>query len=1030
MNSNMSDRDVTLISKGRRLTVGAMALGLMTAATPSRAAAPCAAQDGGSHERAVEPSPAPMPASDEVGYESRLLNNVRQMTFEGRRSGEGYFSPDGKTFAFQSERESGNPFFQIYRLDLENGDTMRISTGAGKTTCAFFRPGSSQILFASTHLDADARAKQKEELDLRAQGKTKRYEWDYDEHFDLFTRDTKTDELTRLTSARGYDAEGSYSPDGKWIVFASNRTAYESPLAPEDRKKFDLDRSLFMDIYLMKSDGAELRRLTTEPGYDGGPFFSPDGRRICWRHFSEDGARAEIFTMNTDGSDVRQLTRLGVMSWAPFYHPSGKYLIFTTNLHGFANFELYLVDVDGAGEPVRVTGADRFDGLPAFSSDGKTLAWTSNRNAENVSQIYFANWDHQEALALLEKAKKESPAPALASMHAPTQEAAQPQPPRAGTQPAICVDDLKMHVSYLASEELEGRLTGTRGEELATAYVADHFKAMGLLPEGNQGDYFYPFEFTAGVSLGKGNEVITRGGEKGTPKTWAVDRDWRPIGFSTNGRFEPAGVVFAGYGLVAPEGDHQAAYDSFVHLDVKDKWALILRYLPEDVPPERRQHLARYASLRYKAMVLRDLGARGMIVASGPRSQVKEELVKLGFDASLAGSSMPAISVTNAVAESLLTSAGKNLAELQKTLDAGETVMGFAIPDVSLTAAVELAKVTRTGRNVLGRLPCGRDRAAPAVMVGAHVDHLGRGEGGGSLARGEQAGGIHYGADDNASGTASIMEIAEHLADLQRKGELKAERDIVFAAWSGEELGLLGSKDYVDALAGNSTDTSALRNKVAAYVNLDMVGRFDKALILDGCGSSSIWRGLVEKRNVAVGLPVTLKDDAYLPTDATSFYLKGVPILAAFTGSHADYHSPTDTPEKLDYERMAKIDDLLSRIVSSLASDKSVPDYLEQAPPQSQQPRAGLRAYLGTIPDYGDAGMPGLKISGVSKGGPAEKAGLKGGDVIVSLSGKKIENIYDYTYAIEAVKIGQETEIEVVRDGQRIKLKITPGSRE
>ena len=276
-----------------------------------------------------------------TAQEAVLLTGTRQLTFEGRRAGEGYFSKDGSQLVFQSEREPGNPFFQIYVMDLETGDVERVSPGHGKTTCAWIHSSGEKVLYASTQDDKEAKKKQKDEIDLRASGKQRRYSWDYDETFEVFEFDRKNQTYKNLTNARGYDAEGSWSPDGKLIAFTSNRRGYTGKLTAEEKKSFEVDQAYLNDIYIMNADGSNLRQLTKAPGYDGGPFFSPNGKRICWRRFTPDGAIAEVWTMNIDGSDKRQITRLGAMSWAPFYHPSGEYLIFTTNksrLRQLSNF--------------------------------------------------------------------------------------------------------------------------------------------------------------------------------------------------------------------------------------------------------------------------------------------------------------------------------------------------------------------------------------------------------------------------------------------------------------------------------------------------------------------------------------------------------------------------------------------------------------------------------------------------------------------------------------------------------------------
>ena len=333
--------------------------------------------------------------------ERDFLSRVRRLTVDGRRAGEGYWAPDGRRLVFQSEREPGNPFYQIYVLDFSTGETKRISPGTGKTTCAFFRPGTDQILFSSTHHDPKSKQLQDEELAFRASGKERRYAWDYDPEMDVYAYAEKAGTLTRLTSARGYDAEASYSPDGQWIAFSSMRDAYNRTLSPEEQKQIETDPSYFGEIYIMKADGTGQKRLTNVAGYDGGPFFTHDGQRIVWRRFDEQGLIADVWTMKLDGTDAKQITNFKSMSWAPYQHPSGEYFLFASNKLGFENFEVYMVDTAGTKEPVRITYSDGFDGLPVPSPDGRQLAWTSSRSGGGAGQIFLAQWNHENAMKAL-----------------------------------------------------------------------------------------------------------------------------------------------------------------------------------------------------------------------------------------------------------------------------------------------------------------------------------------------------------------------------------------------------------------------------------------------------------------------------------------------------------------------------------------------------------------------------------------------------------------------------------------------------
>ncbi len=345
---------------------------------------------------------APATTGNETRYEQELLLNTHQLVTEGRRSGEGYFSADGNRLIYQAEIEGENPFYQIFIRDLLTGATNKVSPGVGLTTCAWIHPLEDRVLFASTHGDPNALEKQQQEIAMRASAAPRGYAWDYDEHYDIYQSTSDGGDLTNLTNSRGYDAEGSWSSDGKTIVFASNREAYTRSLSQAEQRLFDDDKSYFMDLYLMDADGSNIRQITHSPGYDGGPFFSADDQMIVWRRFNPDGNSAEIWTMNADGTNQRQLTDSAMVSWGPYFHPSGQYIIYSSNVLGHANFELFMIDVKGEQEPVRVTNTEGTDILPVFSPDGSKLAWSTTRTPDGSSQIYMADWNHARALELLQ----------------------------------------------------------------------------------------------------------------------------------------------------------------------------------------------------------------------------------------------------------------------------------------------------------------------------------------------------------------------------------------------------------------------------------------------------------------------------------------------------------------------------------------------------------------------------------------------------------------------------------------------------
>ena len=346
-------------------------------------------------------SEPPETSSYDTEREDQFLSNTQQLITESLRSGEGYFSADGSRFIFQSEVPGDNPFYQIYVRDLATGATNRVSPGIGLTTCSWIHPTLDRVMFSSTHEDPDALNKQAEEIRIRESGVERPYGWDYDRHYEIYQANADGSNIINLTNSDGYDAEGSYSSDGSRILFASNREAYSRTLTQAEQKLFDDDSSYFMDLFVMDADGSNVKQLTNSPGYDGGPFFSPDNSEVVWRRFNPDGNSAEIWTMDIDGGNQRQLTSDAMVAWGPYYHPSGDYIIYSSNVLGHANFELFLIDAEGTNTPVRVTNTDGTDILPVFSPDGSRLAWSTTRTPNGTSQIHMGDWNHGRALELL-----------------------------------------------------------------------------------------------------------------------------------------------------------------------------------------------------------------------------------------------------------------------------------------------------------------------------------------------------------------------------------------------------------------------------------------------------------------------------------------------------------------------------------------------------------------------------------------------------------------------------------------------------
>ncbi|HEY2954315.1 MAG TPA: M28 family peptidase [Candidatus Eisenbacteria bacterium] len=552
-------------------------------------------------------------------------------------------------------------------------------------------------------------------------------------------------------------------------------------------------------------------------------------------------------------------------------------------------------------------------------------------------------------------------------------------------------------VRRLADPRWEGRGVGTAGIDSAARYLAGEMQALGLAPGGDAGGWFQSLDVTTGVEVGEpcGIEVGAR--------RIGIGDQFMPVGFSTNGTLR-APVVFVGYGISAPGYD----YDDYAGVDVRDRIVLALTQEPGEMDSTSRFDgtiNTPHAELRTKAINAREHGALGLLLVNGPRYHAGEPLAKPRTEGGgYMTSGLIAARVGEGVAEALLAPLGLTLAQAQQAIDDHTRPHSLALPD-SVTVTVTLRRTRATIENVVGWIP-GRDTTR-TLVIGAHYDHLGYG-GEGSLAPDAHV--PHPGADDNASGVAALLTVAGGIRARMAKG-WGPRHNLVFCAFTGEEIGLLGSSHFVD-------DPTRPLESLEAMLNMDMVGRLrDDRLMVMGVGTADEFPALVENVNRATQrFTIRTSSDGYGPSDHSSFYKRRIPVLMLFTGAHADYHKPSDTPDKINGAGLARVAAFARGLIDSLDERPRV--HYERAKADSAVGRiaggGGYGAYLGTIPDYMQT-EGGVRLSGVRAGGPAEQAGLAEGDVIVKFDGVRIDNIYDYTFALRSRKPGQQVRLSVKR---------------
>lgn len=890
--------------------------------------------------------------------ENESLGELQQLTFGGENA-EAYWSFDGTRLSLQARNEAeGQACDRIYEMQIlpTIGKPVPISSGKGSTTCAHFLP-TGDLIYASTHLGGPQCPPRPD--------MSKGYVWALTPDYDIFrvkaADATKDDSLLRLTSTPGYDAEGTVCGRDGSIIFTSVR---------------DGD----LELYRMDGDGKNVKRLTHTVGYDGGAFYNRDCTKVVWRASrprpgkEQDEYKAllaqglvrpsklEIWSANADGSDPHQLTNLDAASFAPSFHPTEDVIIFASNVGDprGREFELWAMHGNGTGLQ-RITHSPGFDGFPHFSPDGTRLAFSSNRatpEGKHDTNVFIAKWKGLRPVA---------------------EDALQP------------ADRIARDIAWLADPAREGRGIGTQGLPAAGAYIETRLRSLGAEPAGDGGTYREEFPVVTAVAVKPGTTVNLNGHALAAAQ-------FAPLGFSADGKISGQ-LVLAGYGIVAPEYH----IDDYAGLDVKGKIVVVRRYAPEDDRVKTPAIARGLGDLRRKVWLARERGAIGVIVVDWPLPPASappdwqpaaEADLEVPSPSGSGDAGLPAVMVKRTA-----------VASLMPTLLAKKPVT--ALLDVGLVPTVDKAF------NVIGRIPAGKQPSAGTLIIGAHYDHLGFG-GRFSLSPGSHE--PHVGADDNASGTATVLEIARELA--AHKGELR--HDVVIALFSGEESGLLGSSYYARA----RTD---LLKKTTAMLNLDMVGRLREGkLDVLGAESASEFPSLVRAACNDLRLTCNLAGDGIGPSDQASFYTAGIPVLHFFTGSHTDYHKPTDTPDRIYPTGAAIVATLTDRVLHAIDAGGA----LAYQKGQSAAPGGDARSFhasLGTIPDYAGppGGAPGVLLGGVRPGGAADKAGMRRGDILIRLGAHEIRSVEDLMYALQAAKPGETAKVGVVREGKPVELEAT-----
>lgn len=566
-----------------------------------------------------------------------------------------------------------------------------------------------------------------------------------------------------------------------------------------------------------------------------------------------------------------------------------------------------------------------------------------------------------------------------------------------GTNPEITTDDLKESLTYLASDELEGRLPGSNGGKLAAEYVASKFELYGITPGGEDG-YFQNFDVVTKTEAPVEANILRAGDITGE-----LGKDFTPLSYSDNATLT-ADVVFAGYGFAIDQDSLQ--WDDYGGTNVEGKWALVLLNDPEIRDPNSL--FIPYSGEKSKVVTAKEKGAGGILFVAGPKVSRNDKLLSLEVDQTESNLGIPAFSISREFADKLLAKGGTTVEKLEEGLVSTMKPNSFSI-DMELEGTSNVVFHKTSTENVIGVLE-GSDKELKSeyVVVGAHFDHLGWG--GTEASREPDTLAIHYGADDNGSGTSGLLEIADKLAHA------KLKRSVVLIAFGAEEIGTIGSKYFTN-------NPTVPKDKIVAMVNLDMVGRLKdtKEITVSGVGTSKEGEQLLKDilNEKERDLVLSVEYNGFGPSDHANFYVENIPVFFFNTGAHEDYHTSRDVVEKINFEGLQRVTEYAYDLSEYLANAPNNLTFQEAGPKGKARNTRKGKVKLGIMPNFGKSEEDGLRVDGVTPNSAADRGNIKKGDVIVGIAGKEVHNIYEYMARMTNVRPGQTINVDIIRDGEK-----------